>query len=200
MSYQTDLIKNTYMLRASLIVHLFTDVIPMPLPTNHPKRSTQCFWASQPMRYETQTDLLRLINHVCRHFCAASLSLQVTRSFDAARILTMACIATVADAALRLRAADCPSVLSLHYAGTCDGPVAPFGFEVGHLAVDADFQRFHSPELATCLTQVLDYHTQLLCSLDDDHVMACSRFSSCTRSFRTNLHGWCVASCMYCKA
>ena len=46
-------------------------------------------------------EILRLINLVARHFAAASMSLRVTRSFDATRMLTMACMASVADAVLR---------------------------------------------------------------------------------------------------
>jgi hypothetical protein len=39
-----------------------------------------------------------MLSMVARHFSSSAFSLQITRSFDAARILTMACIATVADA------------------------------------------------------------------------------------------------------
>ena len=172
MSYQTDLIKNTYMLRASLIVHLFTDVIPMPLPTNHPQRDTQCFWASQPMRYETQTDLLRLINHVCRHFCAASLSLQVTRSFDAARILTMACMVCVADAVMRVIACDIPSQLALHYSGKSPGAhVHPFGVEMRIFAKESESFMFLEPALALVRTQVLDYFYEQRKVVRADHII-----------------------------
>jgi hypothetical protein len=52
LSYQTDQIKNTYQLRVALIQHLFTRVIPMPLPHDHPRKHL-CMW-SQPIRYETQ--------------------------------------------------------------------------------------------------------------------------------------------------
>lgn len=38
---------------------------------------------------QTQIELLRLLRLLSRHFAAASLSLTVTRSFDAVRILTM---------------------------------------------------------------------------------------------------------------
>ena len=70
------------------------------------------FWHSQPMRYETQADLLRLLSVVAQHFASASLSLRLTRSFDAVRILVMACIVTVADAIMRIVACDVPSIKS----------------------------------------------------------------------------------------
>jgi hypothetical protein len=44
-----------------------------------------------------------MLSMVARHFSSSAFSLHITRSFDAARILTMACIATVADAVVYLR-------------------------------------------------------------------------------------------------
>jgi hypothetical protein len=91
---QRAYVKNTFMLRVSLVQHVFTHVIPLPLPHNHPDKLTKCFWSSNEknMRYETQVDILRLLEMVARHFSAASLSLRITRSFDAARVITMACM------------------------------------------------------------------------------------------------------------
>ena len=94
LSNQRKYVKNTYMLRVSLVQHVFTHVLPLPLPHNHPDKATKCFWSSRAkgMRYETQVDILRLLEMVARHFAAASLSLRITRSFDAARVITMACM------------------------------------------------------------------------------------------------------------
>ena len=55
-----------------------------------------CVWASC-----AQADLLRLLELIGRHFTSAALSIRATRSFDAARLVTMACIATVADVVVR---------------------------------------------------------------------------------------------------
>ena len=97
------LIKNTYCLRVALIQHLFTRVLPLPLPLRHPRRKGQCFWGAtdRTMRRETQSDLLRLLRSVAQHFAAASLSLRATRDFDASRILTMAALSAVSDAVMR---------------------------------------------------------------------------------------------------
>ena len=157
---QKGLINHTYCHRVALIQHLFVRVIPLPLPQNHPRRRSCCFWASQSMRYETQADLLRLLHLLGRHYSAASLSLRVTRSFDAARLLTLACIATVADAVLRIVAEDIPSQLSLHYSGRTPGPVHPFGFEIGTFARESEYLIFSSPEMHTARCQVLDYFKQ----------------------------------------
>ena len=90
-------------------------------------------------------------------FGAAALSMTATRSFDAARLLTLASFATTADAILRLRVSDHPSPFCLHYSGDADGPVTPFGFEMGPFGVEAEYLRFHCPERTGRLTQVLDY-------------------------------------------
>ena len=105
--------------------------MPLPLPDTHPERASRCFWASEPMRYETQADLLRLLNLVARHFAACSFSIRVTRSFDAVRLVTVACLVAIADAVMRIRTCDVPSLLCLSYSGLADGPGGVFGFEVG---------------------------------------------------------------------
>jgi hypothetical protein len=92
-----------------LIQHLFNRVIPLPLPVTHNDRDARCFWHAQPMRYETQADILRLLNMMCRHFATVSLSVKITRSGDAARMLTLACMAAIGDATLRKIPTDIPS-------------------------------------------------------------------------------------------
>ena len=123
------------------------------------------------MRYETQADLLRLLDMVCRHFSATSLSLKVTRSFDAARILTMGCVATIADVIARTAACDIPSEFSLHYSGAAEGPSTAFGFEMGQFAKESEFLQFITPELCGVRTQVLDYVEQQLQRVAPDHLI-----------------------------
>lgn len=161
LSNQRNLIRNSYSLRMCLIQHLFVRVIPLPLPFDHPERGTRCFWHAQPMRYETQAEVLRLLNILCRHFATASLSIQMARSGDAVRILVFACMATMCDAAMRKIACDLPSQPSLHYSGLAKGPVKPFGFEVGAFAEESEYLKFVNPESASARTQVLDYFSHL---------------------------------------
>mmetsp|Transcript_15429 Transcript_15429/g.33214 ORF Transcript_15429/g.33214 Transcript_15429/m.33214 type:complete len:1344 (-) Transcript_15429:16-4047(-) len=168
---QKDLIRNTYSIRVALIQHLFIQVIPLPLPRNHPRRADHCFWYSRAMRYETQADILRLLELLGRHFVSASLSMTVTRSSDAARIITMAAVATVADAVVRICACDIPSQFSLHYDGQAAGPVHPFAFEIGYLVEESGFLSFHDPYLTTARTQILDYFTALGDTIRSDHVL-----------------------------
>jgi len=67
---------------------------------------------------------------VARHFAACSFSIRVTRSFDAVRLVTVACLVAIADAVMRIRTCDVPSLLCLSYSGLADGPGGAFGFEV----------------------------------------------------------------------
>jgi hypothetical protein len=102
---------------------------------------------------------------------STTLSLSATRSFDAARLLSMASLASIADAVLRLRVTDHPSVFCEHYAGTADGPCLPFGFEMGPFVVEAEYLRFHCPERTARLTQTLDYFHGMRASLTESHVV-----------------------------
>eukprot|EP01012_Entosiphon_sulcatum_P062087 TRINITY_DN8821_c0_g1_i1.p1 TRINITY_DN8821_c0_g1~~TRINITY_DN8821_c0_g1_i1.p1 ORF type:complete len:4205 (-),score=604.71 TRINITY_DN8821_c0_g1_i1:28-12642(-) len=167
---QRGLIRDTYALRATLIQQLFTEALPLPLPYNH-KHATTCFWASQAIRYEVQIDIVRLLDELLRHFLCAAFSLRLTRAFDASRILTVACMAAILDAVLRMRAVDIPSHFSLHYAGTAKGPVRPFGFELGQFAVESEHLRFANPALAAARAQVLDYFARQKDLVAEDHVV-----------------------------
>eukprot|EP01052_Picozoa_sp_SAG31_P027599 SAG31_NODE_2595_length_5421_cov_2.387636_1_plen_358_part_10 len=171
LAYQKDVIKNTYLHRAALIQHLFTRVIPLPMPDNHPEKKQRCFWANQQIRYADQADILRLLDMLCRQYCAVSLSLKVTRSFDAVRMLILGCMACIGDCVLRMTACDRPSKFSLHYAGNVDGPVYPFGFDMGYYALESETACFTEPELTTARTQLLDYFYQQRKDLRDDHIM-----------------------------
>ncbi|CAM9870791.1 unnamed protein product, partial [Ectocarpus sp. 13 AM-2016] len=69
LSNQRNVMKNTFFLRASLITHLVTRVIPIPLPNASPKASKECFWqaSGRTMRYETQSHILRLLVRTAFH-------------------------------------------------------------------------------------------------------------------------------------
>jgi hypothetical protein len=193
LSNQRELVRNSYTLRVCLVEHLFVRVIPLPLPVGHPDRDQHCFWHAQPIRYETQADLLRLLSMLSRHFATASLSVKATRSGDAIRMLTCACMATIGDALLRKIATDVPSQASLHYAGLAPGPVQPFGFELGSFSEESEYLKFSSPETATARTQVLDYFHKLQTIVQADHVMfAFERTSECSPADKRYMDQVCV--------
>jgi hypothetical protein len=174
LAYQKKTLKNTYLLRVSLIQHLFTAVLPVPLPLDH-EEIDRCLWASVPIEYETQVDILKSIAMLTRHFSLCCLSLKVSRSFDAARVLTLACMATIADAVMRRRSCDVPSMFCLHYNG--QGPPSPrffrspFGFDMGPFAVESECMKFSSPELVATRTRVLDYFVAQRRVVKDNHLI-----------------------------
>ena len=171
LSHQMEHVANTYCVRVSLIQHLLTQVIPLPLPRTHPRRSTACFWARTKMRYETQADLLRLLSLMSRHFAACCFSIKVTRSFDAVRLVVVACLATLADAVMRIIPYDVPSLLCLCYSGDADGPGEAFGFEVGSFAVESEDLQLSSPELHAARAKVLDYFAAQTSALSPSRVL-----------------------------
>lgn len=189
---QSDQISNSYVMRLALIQHLFLRVIPMPLT---PQKAAKCFWGQQePIRYETQLEILRLLRVISCDFSAVSLSMQATRSVDAMRMLVMSVIAAIADTLLRQRAHDTPSLLSRHYAGTAEGPVSPFCIEFGAYAEESQNSLFTSPEAAIARTQVLDYfHPQR--ATPDHHMIfrfdGSMKFEAADSQF---IHQLCLAS------
>ena len=167
MSVQSSLVKNSYAIRVALIQHLFTHVIPMPLARDHPLRNTRCFWSasdgSRPIRYETQADILRLLDLVSRHYAAASPRF-VRHDLCVMQLesLRLRVCATVTDAVIRRIACDVPSQFSLHYSGKAEGPVQAFGFDMRHFALESETLQLTSPGLQACRTQVLDYFSTLV--------------------------------------
>ena len=168
---QAGLLKHSISLRLALLQHLFTCVLPLPLPLSHPARATRCFWAAQPCRYETQADVLALLRLLSRHYAAACLSLKADRALDAARLLTAACMASIADAVARKAASDVPSLFAGHYAGDAPGPLRPYGFTMRRFAAEAEALPLTSPEFATALTQVLDYFASVDAAVEGSHVI-----------------------------
>ena len=168
---QRTVVRNSYTLRICMLEHLFVRVIPLPLPITHASRDTQCFWHAQPMRYETQADILRLLSKLSIHFATGSLSVRSTRSGDAVRMLTFACIATMCDATLRKVACDIPAQSSLHYSGRAKGPVQPFGFDLGTFEEESEYLKLSTPESAVARTQILDYFHQMKKVVSPDHML-----------------------------
>ncbi len=173
LAYQTKQIKYTHILAVSMIQHMFTQVIPVPLPHNHPNIK-QCMYR-QPIRYETQLNALRLIHHLSLHFAASSMSLRMNRVFDSARILTVATMSAVADAVIRMRAFDIQSMVSLHLNGTAPHTprffFQPFGFDASAFRAQSEDLIFFTPDLITTRTRVLDYFTAQREFIKDDHLI-----------------------------
>jgi hypothetical protein len=69
---QSSQIRNTYTQRVSLIGHLFTQVLPVPLPCDSREaKSGMCFWAGEAMKHETQVEVLQDIRLLARHLATA---------------------------------------------------------------------------------------------------------------------------------
>ena len=189
---QRSVVRNSYTLRVCMLEHLFVRVIPLPLPITHKKRDTECFWHAQPMRFETQADILRLLSLLSQHFATASLSVKSTRSGDAVRMLTFACMATVCDAALRKIACDIPSQSSLHYSGRAKGPIHPFGFELGTFEEESEYLKLSFPESAVARTQVLDYFHQMKKVIKQSHILFGFENMECSSTDRKFIDQLCL--------
>ena len=87
----------------------------------------------------------------------ASLSLPLTPSSDAMRMLVFASMTAISDAVLRLKAKDVPSPLSLHYSGAAEGPAVGFALEMRHFERGSERCQLLQPSLAAARTLLLDY-------------------------------------------
>jgi hypothetical protein len=173
LSYQHETVRNTYLHRLALITHVVTHVIPLPMPLNDDRRGEHCFY-TQPLRYAIQVDILRSLHLVSRHFTACALSIKLTRSFDASRVLVASCIATMGDAIVRLAASDVPSRFCLHFNGCGGGPFAqqPYGFDISNsFAEQSQVMQFTDPNMVTVRTKVLDYFQALRTVVTKDHLV-----------------------------
>lgn len=149
---QRRLVKNAPAFVASAAQHALTVTLPMP----HLDASI-CFWRRNPMRRETQTNLLFLIRRMCRIYSAATSSVQQSRGLVGIRTTAFACGACVADAIARVKCIDDPSPFSLHYSGLNEGPTRPFGFESGSFESLAANLPIYDPQLTALRFQCLDY-------------------------------------------
>jgi hypothetical protein len=195
LSNQNKRIANSYVLRAGLIEHLFTRLLPLPLPLDHQHKQTRCFWSSDAsvagLRYDTQKDLMHQLHLLSRHFATACLSVRPTRSFDASRTITLASILAIADTVARFimpssaqDTQDQPSEFSLHYSGKVgadgDGQSAggvhfhaqPFGFSIGkRFAEESTTMLLPDPSLAAARACVLDYFRGMSVVVPASHLL-----------------------------
>ena len=156
---QRGLVAESYALRFSLISHLFLRVLPIPLPIGREDRPVACFWAKakKTITHDAQAEILRWLSFLSRHFAAASLSIPLSPSADATRMLVFAAITAASDAVLRKTASDVPSRLSQHYSGEAEGPGGPFALEMRHFEIESERCQLPSPHLAAARTMLLDY-------------------------------------------
>lgn len=135
LSCQTHCVKNTNFIKCSVIQHTFCGLVPTPLGSNHPGVKN-CVWDT-PVRYALQLDILLLLQRISEHFASSSCSLQVSRNFDAVRIVVAGAIAALADCMIRKIATDIPSEVSEHINGYRAGGYA-FGLSVNHFATQTN--------------------------------------------------------------
>lgn len=179
LSNQSTAIKNSGCIRVALLQHIFTGVIPLPLPLTHPDRASRCFWHSASVSFQEQAAMIRLAGLLAQHYAAASLCLTLTHEHDGARIVTVACMAALVDALLRVQASDLPSTISRHYAGCAGGLSAPFGFDAEQFAEESQSLKLTNPALAVARAMLLNYFASVRQTVDEAHrVFAWERTSS----------------------
>jgi len=176
---QAGQIRNSILLRLSLLQHLFLQVLPIPLPIDSPEAAKGlCFWGGAPWRHETQVEVLQDLRLLARHFATASLSVKNAREADAGRLCCLGSMLCIADAVLRATASDFPSPVSLHYSGAVAGPVAGFALDIGEFAIESETLLMTDPYLATARAQILEYMHRCKAAVPSDHIIMSFHSSS----------------------
>jgi hypothetical protein len=150
--HQRQLVQNAPAFVASAAQYALT--VTLPMPHLDPR---YCFWRKNPMRRETQNNLLFLIRRMCRIYSAATTCVQQSRGLIAIRTTALACAACISDAIVRVTTIDDPSQFSLHYSGNCEGPTEPFGIEAGAFETLAANMPIFDAHYCSLRFQCLDY-------------------------------------------
>ena len=164
---------STYTLRAALITHLVLHVLPLPLPLGESAHAARCFWAAPGAvpSAAVQAALLRWLGLASHHYAAVVFSLPPSSALDATRLLVCGAFAAIADAVLRVATPDVASPLSLHYAGSADGPCAGFALEMRHYETETERMLLTDPHLAAARTRLLDYYRAASSVTPSDHLL-----------------------------
>lgn len=135
-----------------LVQHLFTNVFPIPLPS-------EGFWWNQPMQHETQTVLSHELGQLARHFVAASLNLPQTVHLHAIRLILLAALMAVLDVTIRRIPEGIESELSRIYTGLLRDDLRCSGFGLAALPLDVETSELTiaDPQIAQIRTASLDY-------------------------------------------
>lgn len=156
-SVQHYCVKNTALLKVSLIENVFTRVLPIPRArsaTDYDK----CIWSQTSVAYSIQIDLCICLGRIMEHFISAAFSLHSTKSLDALKLLICASIASILDALLRKVSVDQPSEFCMRYMGRAYGGIGDgYCLSMEHFAQQSQTLELHTPELALTRTALLDY-------------------------------------------
>ena len=166
LGHQQHLLRNATHLRLALVQHTLLELLPLPLPT------AECFWQREPMRAETQADLMRTLHRLSRAYLGACLSLPNTPSVDASRMTVMAALLCFADAVLRAHVPVSPSLFCEHYTGRAAGPATPYAVSLGSYPTESESAPIFNPSLALARPRLLSYMASRVASLEnDDHLL-----------------------------
>lgn len=180
LSNQQDQIKQSSGLRFSLVLHLFSRILPFPVflgatPDVHSPEVGKNFWVSAAAEcYETKLELLRCLDLILKHFVTAGLQLSATsREVANARAILAGLIAAVMDVVLRTPCNEDGhlDVFGNHFSGCReqieangeagevgrDELISPFCVDFGVLEAQAGNMLIVIPELAFARSAMLTY-------------------------------------------
>lgn len=158
MTTQAENIKCTKLQTISFIMQLFTEVIPLPVVGD-----PGCIYTGIATRisYADQLAILVVLQRISEFLSAATYSNFTNRAFHASRILVFACIATVADAIIRMHPYDTLSVITKHLRGGSNTNHGPYGLDVHVFSKQIMTTLLLTPAQFVARARVLDYFASL---------------------------------------
>ncbi|CAE7305969.1 unnamed protein product, partial [Symbiodinium sp. KB8] len=165
-------------LRVSLLQHVFTELIPLPLgpaTQSAPLNMRDAIWAPEgwdavhpQMTRAAQLELLLILRRLAEHFAAASCMLANNKGFDATKITVFGSIAAIADRVARTTvrrsrdtgAEEGPSALTEALNGTLGG--RPVAIDPNTFLVQSETIETAAPELNLARTAICAYFCEVL--------------------------------------
>ncbi|CAK9023707.1 unnamed protein product [Durusdinium trenchii] len=165
-------------LRVSLLQHVFTELIPLPLgPATQkaPLNLRDHIWAPEgwdavhpQMTRACQLELLLILRRLAEHFAAAACTLASNKGFDATKITVFGAIATIADRVARTTvrrsrdtgAEEGPSGLTEALNGTLGG--RPVAVDPNTFLVQSETIETAAPELNLARTAICAYFCEVM--------------------------------------
>lgn len=165
-------------LRVSLLQHVFTELIPLPLgPATQkaPLNLRDSIWAPEgwdavhpQMTRACQLELLLILRRLAEHFAAAACTLASNKGFDATKITVFGAIAAIADRVARTPARrsrdtgaeEGPSALTEALNGTLGG--RPVAVDPNTFLVQSETIETAAPELNLARTAICAYFCEVM--------------------------------------
>ena len=153
--YDPDTVRNRHAVFVTLIEHLVTRILPIPVAAHASEEArTRCPWQT-PITHSLQARLVYVLGDLTLWFTACASFSKNSRALDYTRLVVVAALTTMVDSLMRRRTTDFQSPFSLALFEGRFGPGPGAFAEQTATAIGA------YPELQVVRSQVMAYFTEI---------------------------------------